>query len=82
MRKILRYTIICLHAILFGNINMVSADSELTPRYPSDLSDEEWEILKQLLMELDPYTRGRPRKSEQREILRDCLGTNLSHKFN
>ena len=48
---------------------MVSADSELTPRYPSDLSDEEWEILKQILMELDPYTRGRPRKSEQREIL-------------
>ncbi|MGB4335895.1 MAG: transposase, partial [Chromatiaceae bacterium] len=48
---------------------MVSADSELTPRYPSDLSDEEWKILKQILMELDPYTRGRPRKPEQREIL-------------
>ncbi len=48
---------------------MVSGNSELTPRYPSDLADEEWEILKQLLAELDPYTIGRPRKSDQREIL-------------
>ena len=48
---------------------MVAGNSELTPRYPSDLSDEEWGILKQLLGELDPYTIGRPRKSDQREIL-------------
>ena len=48
---------------------MVSGNCELTPRYPSDLSDEEWGILKQLLAELDPYTIGRPRKSDQCEIL-------------
>ena len=48
---------------------MVTDNSELTARYPSDLSDEEWEILKPILEEIDPYTLGRPRKSDQREIL-------------
>ena len=48
---------------------MVSDDSKLTARYPSDLSDEEWEILKPILEEIDPYTLGRPRKSDRREIL-------------
>ena len=31
-------------------------------RYPSDLTDEEWEIVKPILEKLDPYTTGRPRK--------------------
>ena len=26
-------------------------------RYPSDLTDEEWEIVKPILEKLDPYTR-------------------------
>ncbi|CAD7856741.1 MAG: hypothetical protein, partial [Olavius algarvensis Gamma 1 endosymbiont] len=32
-------------------------------RYPSDLIDEEWEILEPIFNELEPYTVGRPRKS-------------------
>jgi len=38
-------------------------------RYPSDLTDEEWEIVKPLLEKLDPYTTGRPRKVDLREVL-------------
>ena len=38
-------------------------------RYPSDLSDEEWEILQPILEELEPYKTGRRRKSDRREIL-------------
>jgi putative transposase len=38
-------------------------------RYPSDLTDEEWEILKQVLDEVEPYTTGRPRKIDLREVL-------------
>jgi len=38
-------------------------------RYPSDLTDEEWEILDPIINELEPYTIGRPRKSDLREIL-------------
>ena len=38
-------------------------------RYPSDLIDEEWEILEPIFNELEPYTVGRPRKSDLREIL-------------
>lgn len=38
-------------------------------RYPSDLTDEEWEILEPLLNKLDPYTTGRPRKADLREIV-------------
>ncbi len=38
-------------------------------RYPSDLTDEEWEVLKFILSEVDPYTTGRPRKVNLREIL-------------
>jgi len=38
-------------------------------RYPSDLSDEEWEILKPILEELEPYKTGRRRKTDRREIL-------------
>lgn len=38
-------------------------------RYPSDPTDEEWEIVKPILEEADPYTTGRPREVELREVL-------------
>jgi putative transposase len=38
-------------------------------RYPSDLTDEEWKILEAILNKVDPYTTGRPRKVNLREIL-------------
>jgi putative transposase len=38
-------------------------------RYPSDVIDEEWEILKPILDEIDPYTTGRPRTIDIREVL-------------
>jgi len=37
-------------------------------KYPSDLTDEEWEILKVIIEELEPYTTGRPRSGDLREI--------------
>ena len=38
-------------------------------RYPSDLTDEEWDILKPILEKADPYTTGRPRQVDLREVL-------------
>ncbi|NMQ20874.1 transposase [Candidatus Competibacter phosphatis] len=38
-------------------------------RYPSDLTDEEWEILEPILKKADPYTTGRPRKVDLREVI-------------
>jgi putative transposase len=38
-------------------------------RYPSDLSDEEWEMIEPILNDLEPYKTGRPRESDLREIL-------------
>jgi len=38
-------------------------------RYPSDLTDEEWGILEVILNEADPYTTGRPRQVDLREIV-------------
>jgi putative transposase len=38
-------------------------------RYPSDLSDEEWKILQPIFERLEPYTTGRRRKANLREIL-------------
>jgi putative transposase len=38
-------------------------------RYPSDLTDEEWEIVEPILEKLDPYTTGRPRQVDLREVL-------------
>ena len=38
-------------------------------RYSSDLTDEEGEVLEVILNEVDPYTTGRPRKVDLREIL-------------
>ena len=37
--------------------------------YPSDLTDEEWIIVKDVVMEIEPYTTGRPRIYDLREIL-------------
>jgi putative transposase len=42
---------------------------ESSARYPSDLSDEEWEILQPIFEKLEPYKTGRPRKADLREIL-------------
>ena len=36
--------------------------------YPSDLTDTEWEIVSSIITEADPYTTGRPRTSDLREI--------------
>lgn len=38
-------------------------------RYPSDLTDTEWEIVKVILEQDAPYTRGRPAKVDYREVL-------------
>ena len=38
-------------------------------RYPSDLTDEEWEVIKPILEQADPYTTGRPRKVDLREVV-------------
>jgi putative transposase len=48
---------------------MTSQSASSPAQYPSDLSDEEWSILQSLLEEFDPYTIGRRRKSDLREIL-------------
>ena len=48
----------------------MNEDSIESPaRYPSDLSNEEWEILKPIFEKLEPYKTGRPRTIELREIL-------------
>lgn len=37
--------------------------------YPSDLTDREWAIIERILNELDPYTKGRPRECDMRQVL-------------
>jgi len=51
------------------DFNMASEKIQSPVRYPSDLIDEEWEILEPILQELEPYTTGRPRTTDLREIL-------------
>lgn len=41
----------------------------LVKRYPSDITDEEWEVLKEILEQVEPYITGRPRKVDLREVL-------------
>lgn len=48
---------------------MNSDEIQPSPRYPSDLSDEEWEILRGILDKIEPYKTGRRRTSDLREIL-------------
>lgn len=38
-------------------------------RYPSDLLDEEWQLIKPIFEEVEPYTTGRPRTEDLREIV-------------
>ena len=38
-------------------------------RYPSDLTDEEWKLLEPVFEEVEPYTTGRPRTTNLREIV-------------
>jgi len=38
-------------------------------RYPSDLLDDEWEIVKPILEKLEPYQTGRPRRVDLREVV-------------
>jgi transposase len=38
-------------------------------RYPGDLTDEEWNILEPILKKTDPYTTGRPRQVDLREVI-------------
>ena len=48
---------------------MVSEQIQSPVRYPSDLIDEEWEIIETIVSDLDPYTTGRPRTTDLREIM-------------
>ncbi len=48
-------------------------------RYPSDITDEEWEILKEALEEIEPYTTGRPRKVDLREVLNASVYPQFIH---
>ena len=43
-----------------------------TKRYPSDLTDEEWEQIAPLMPK--PGRRGRPREVEFREVIRGIAG--------
>jgi putative transposase len=48
----------------------MTSDSTHAPvRSPSDLSDEESAVIEPILNELSPYTTGRHRESDLREIL-------------
>jgi len=49
--------------------NMAPEKTQSPIRYPRDLIDEEWEILQPVFDELEPYTTGRPRTTDLREIL-------------
>jgi putative transposase len=51
------------------DFNMVSEQIQSPVRYPSDLIDEEWEIIEAIISKLDPYTTGRPRTTDLREIM-------------
>lgn len=45
-------------------------------RYPSDLTDEEWEIVKTILEKHEPYQTGRPRTVHLREVVNAILYLN------
>ena len=47
----------------------MNLEKDSSRKYPSDISDEEWEIVESIFEELEPYTTGRPRSSDLREIL-------------
>jgi putative transposase len=45
------------------------AQRSSSQKIPSDITDEEWEVLKEILEQVEPYTTGRPRKVDLREVL-------------
>jgi len=45
-------------------------------RYPSDLTDEEWQLLAPIFEEVEPYTTGRPREKDLREIVNSIFYLN------
>ncbi len=45
-------------------------------RYPSDLTDEEWEIVKPILEKVEHYQTGRPRTVDLREVVNALLYLN------
>jgi len=47
---------------------MTSDPAKRPSRYPSDLADEEWEVLRAILEELEPDQTGRPRQHALRDI--------------
>ena len=48
---------------------MTSNQAKRLSKYPSDLADEEWGVLRASFDELEPYQTGRPRQHDLREIL-------------
>ena len=48
---------------------MTADQAERLSRYPSDRSDEAWEVLRASFEELEPYQTGRPRQHDLRDIL-------------
>lgn len=47
----------------------MSSDKSSSQKYPSDLLDEEWDVIEKIFEENEPYKTGRPRSSNLREIL-------------
>jgi hypothetical protein len=45
----------------------IAKSAKKTKRYPSDLTDEEWEVIAPLMPK--PRRRGRPREVEFREVI-------------
>ena len=45
-------------------------------RYPSDLLDDEWEIVKPILEKQETYQTGRPRTVDLREVINALLYLN------
>jgi putative transposase len=56
-------------AISIGDTNMTPDETESFAGYPSDLSRDEWEILKPIFDELEPYTTGRRREIDLLRVL-------------
>ena len=47
----------------------MASTKAIAKRYPSDLTDEEWEVIKEVLEQEEPYTTGRPQTVDRREIV-------------
>jgi hypothetical protein len=51
-------------------------------RYPSDLTDEEWQLLEPVFEEVEPYTTGRPRTTHLREMVNAIFYLNKTPPVN